>query len=83
MYKIHPKISTPPSILPMKLIFKRAVPATSFVKNRRKYDFSGLKWSPAFHHHFTSIYTHNYRLNVNRRLWRVFQEFPELLPEMK
>jgi len=81
MYKINPKITLLPSSLHMKLIFKRAVPATSFVKNRRKYDFSGLKWSPAYHLHCTSIYTHRHRLNVNRRLWRVFRDFPELHPD--
>ena len=65
----------------MKLVFKRAVPATSFVKNRRKYNFFGLKWSPAFHMGITSIYTHNYRLKSNRQLWRIFQQFPDLSPK--
>jgi hypothetical protein len=80
MYKIHTKKPTLPSSLHMKLIYRRTVPAIIFVKTRRKYAFYGLKWSPAFHRNCTSIFTHNYRLWVNRRLWRIFQEFPDLSP---
>jgi hypothetical protein len=80
MYKIHAKKPTLSSNLHMKLIFRRTVPATSFVKNQRKYRFYGLNWPPVDHRHWHGYFTHFYRLNVNRRLWRVFQEFPDCSP---